>query len=628
MSVVTLDALAPYLTVLFPTRDGYIEGRALPSGAQVFIPAADPVDAVDALATFLCQHAAENCYVGIATRSRRSGTKEDCAELWSLYADLDFKRTPEPEVLERLARFPIPPRLVVRSGDGLHPYWPLRDPFLLPADQSEAEAALRRLARHFNGDPAVAETARILRVPGSLNHKYTPPRPVQLTTIDPDTRINLSELLEWLPPDPQPSGERPRTERPPSDRIPEGERNQHLYRMGRALHARGASLAAIRAALRAENEARCAPPLPVDEVDTIAAHVVEQRDREDFTGATSSTKTTDTPRTVAETWPVFYDRLAAHTQPVDLVPGLVPGLGLTVVHGQPRALKTWTLLELACALSTGTPAFGLARFAIPHPQVVWFVTDEDPELVIRDRICALLAGRDRPWPTTLHVSVQRGLRLDDRAWQQAITTYAKTHGVQLTIVDPIRSASAAVDQGPIELAPLRDYLRGFMRVTGSAVAIGHHDVKPLAGKTDDRARPQRASGGGMFSIADAPIHLERLDGDTSQSVLTPTHYKFSTAPAPALLTLTADDASRPTRAVLTGEDGCAGSSPAAVALQRQVLAYLQVHPNTSGSQLAASLHRKKADVLAVLDVLVAAGTIDFYERGRAKLWFVRGPTGS
>jgi len=260
--------------------------------------------------------------------------------------------------------------------------------------------------------------------------------------------------------------------------------------------------------------------------------------------------------------------------------------------------------------------------------VVWFVTDEDPELVIRDRICALLAGRDRPWPTTLHVSVQRGLRLDDRAWQQAITTYAKTHGVQLTIVDPIRSASAAVDQGPIELAPLRDYLRGFMRVTGSAVAIGHHDVKPLAGKTDDRARPQRASGGGMFSIADAPIHLERLDGDTSQSVLTPTHYKFSTAPAPALLTLTADDASRPTRAVLTGEDGCAGSSPAAVALQRQVLAYLQVHPNTSGSQLAASLHRKKADVLAVLDVLVAAGTIDFYERGRAKLWFVRGPTGS
>lgn len=612
--------LAPFFAVLFPTTDGFVEARALPSRARAFVPAAFPAEA---LAAFLQQHADENLYVGTATRATtENGTAGNCAELWTLYIDVDFAHVAEATARDRLARFPIPPAAIVETGGGLHSYWALRDPFVLPDEAEAAASALRRLAAHFNSDPAVAEPARVLRIPGTTNRKYQPPRAVALVALDPDRRVNLSEILAWLPADPQRPQPAPRADGLPFDQIREGTRNNHLYHVGRALHARGVAPAAIRAALRAENEARCRPPFPIAEVDAIAAHCAEQRDREDFTGA-AAPPTDAAPRTVAETWPVFYDRLAAATRPGDLVPALVPGLGLTVIHGQPRALKTWTLLELACALATATPAFGLERFAIARAAVVWFVTDEDPELVIRDRVCALLKGRERPWPTRLHVSVQRGLRLDDRGWQQAITAYAQTHAVQLTIVDPIRSASAAVDQGPIELAPLRDYLRGFMRTTGSAVAIGHHDVKPPAGKADERARPQRASGGGMFSIADAPIHLERLEGETSQTVLTPTHYKFSTAPAPALLTLTADDASRPTWVRLTGEDGCAGSTPAAVALQRKVLEHLRTHPNTSGTQLAATIHRNKRDVLGALDVLLAAGAVDFYERGQAKCWFVR-----
>ena len=92
-----------------------------------------------------------------------------------------------------------------------------------------------------------------------------------------------------------------------------------------------------------------------------------------------------------------------------------------------------------------------------------------------------------------------------------------------------------------------------MRETGSAVVLGHHDTKPIAGKPDERAKPQRASGGGIFSIADAPIHAE-LVGPGSRTILTPSHYKFSTAPDPFVIQLEADDPKRPTWVRLRGED--------------------------------------------------------------------------
>lgn len=52
--------------------------------------------------------------------------------------------------------------------------------------------------------------------------------------------------------------------------FPEGRRNDGLFRLGRSLRAKGLSSAAVLAALEAENEARCVPPLDGDEVRRIA----------------------------------------------------------------------------------------------------------------------------------------------------------------------------------------------------------------------------------------------------------------------------------------------------------------------------------------------------------------------
>lgn len=55
--------------------------------------------------------------------------------------------------------------------------------------------------------------------------------------------------------------------------IREGERNDRLFSLAGSMRRRGASKAAIEAALREENLARCAPPLPEDELRRIAASV-------------------------------------------------------------------------------------------------------------------------------------------------------------------------------------------------------------------------------------------------------------------------------------------------------------------------------------------------------------------
>lgn len=64
--------------------------------------------------------------------------------------------------------------------------------------------------------------------------------------------------------------------------IRDGQRNDTLYRLARSLKARGLTYEATLAALRAENKARCEPPLDDAEVKKIADNAYQQPDRPEF----------------------------------------------------------------------------------------------------------------------------------------------------------------------------------------------------------------------------------------------------------------------------------------------------------------------------------------------------------
>lgn len=93
---------------------------------------------------------------------------------------------------------------------------------------------------------------------------------------DPDEGVTLARAPDWLlalvVTAEKATGAVPVAAREPrAGAIAAGRRNDHLFRMGRSLRAKGLSEAVILAALLAENAARCDPPLPEGEVRASAA---------------------------------------------------------------------------------------------------------------------------------------------------------------------------------------------------------------------------------------------------------------------------------------------------------------------------------------------------------------------
>ena len=77
------------------------------------------------------------------------------------------------------------PSAIVRSGGGLHAYWISKTP-LSPAEWFPYASGLKQLllANAVKCDTGLTtDIARILRVPGTFNHKYDPPREVTLALL-------------------------------------------------------------------------------------------------------------------------------------------------------------------------------------------------------------------------------------------------------------------------------------------------------------------------------------------------------------------------------------------------------------------------------------------------------------
>lgn len=155
---------------------------------QRFFPADRP-NAVATAAFVLGQTA--DVFLGICPRVRREGTRDAIAPGWALWVDCDGHAA-----VDALQRFAPAPAIVVATGTGpnCHGYWPLADP-LAPDILEEAN---RRLADAIGADPVCAEAARVLRVPGTRNHKHDPPVAVTLEIFSGE-RLDSDELLAALP---------------------------------------------------------------------------------------------------------------------------------------------------------------------------------------------------------------------------------------------------------------------------------------------------------------------------------------------------------------------------------------------------------------------------------------------
>ena len=165
-------------------------------------------------------------YVQTALISGISGRGRACIEhavrVTAPWADVDgphrteggvFKDGPKTtrQAIAALDRLPIPPSVLVTSGTpgSVHAYWHLKtrlDDMKRAAALVEGWQRVIRTAWRRRGwvlDHA-HDLARVLRIPGTLNHKHTPPREVRLVRLRPERHAarEFERIIAKLAPPP------------------------------------------------------------------------------------------------------------------------------------------------------------------------------------------------------------------------------------------------------------------------------------------------------------------------------------------------------------------------------------------------------------------------------------------
>jgi len=209
---------------------------------------------------FITRYAAtHNLYVTVADY-RAVGQRDEANVLgvrW-LYREADDVPLP--------AHFP-PPSLVVKTSPGRkHEWWELRAPLDVPT----AKRYLTAIADTSGLTHAAVDAARVLRLPGTLNHKHS--GCLVRTLEDHADRVYdpaaFAPILAAAP-----TAQTQRRTGDDEEPILPGARRAALLALAGAMRRYGADAGTIALALHDLNERRCTPPLEVGEVDGLARDI-------------------------------------------------------------------------------------------------------------------------------------------------------------------------------------------------------------------------------------------------------------------------------------------------------------------------------------------------------------------
>ena len=410
--------------------------------------------------------------------------KTDYIRVAMLFVDMDHEFDVENLALR-------PNYIIHTSQDRGHLLYLIRDPFPIQneADMLHAQTVWAGVSRVLGGDESSRDLGHLGRVPGSLNHKSSPPFLVSLEEIDAPLRewYELEALADQAPAtQPKP----PITEE--IGPIREGGRHlamKEYIAKAKRVGFRGAELFVIANAI---NEDMLEKPLPKIEVDRLVQWASEN---------VESPATPNRPPSAIK----LADLMKLERQePQWLLPGLVPAEDLTLLGGDPGAAKTWLALDLALSLVTQKPSWG----GITPPKIVpvLYCGEDAAQSSTLDRVYKLRSTKGFhngepfyvfPSTYTFQIDNPEGLALIE-------TTIADT-GAKLVIFDMLLSYLGKTDfNSGSEMAAVLTGLKAALRRQGCAALILHHGTKAKQGGWLSRAFGGAIQiGGHMESVLEA-----------------------------------------------------------------------------------------------------------------------------
>lgn len=227
------------------------------------------------------------------------------------------------------------------------------------------------------------------------------------------------------------------------EQIPEGERTNTLVRLLCSQQAKGLSDEAIRAAVRAENEAKCSPPLTDDELEKTVFPALKRYQKGTapykarLDGSSGSFKPAKGPiiltpmNTVEEKAPEW------------LIPGYMPKNEICILAGDGGAGKTSIWCAVAAAVSSGSKSF-LEQFETMNPftgayrepgKVLFFSSEDSAEYTLKGRLRRAGAVMENILFLDIRDDHFPDIKFDSPALEGLIAANAPT----LVIFDPIQS---------------------------------------------------------------------------------------------------------------------------------------------------------------------------------------------
>lgn len=214
--------------------------------------------------------------------------------------------------------------------------------------------------------------------------------------------------------------------------IPEGQRVSTLIKLVGSQRSKGLSTEAIKAAVKAENEARCMPPLTQQELEKEVFPALKRdwRAENPYTGKKSAVFDGGKFHARKDIQSVdARELLSADLPPVIfLVDGLV-SQGLGGLSAKSKLGKSWLALQLAVALARGDKFLG---FTTKQCGVLYIDLENAPALT-QDRLRKILDGRELP-KGKLHFWHAANLMGD--GFENDLVKFLEDHpDVKLVIVD-------------------------------------------------------------------------------------------------------------------------------------------------------------------------------------------------
>jgi hypothetical protein len=193
------------------------------------------------------------------------------------------------------------------------------------------------------------------------------------------------------------------------------------------------------------------------------------------------------------------------------------------VAGEPKVYKSWFVLDIACSVATGTPAFG--RFEVPTAYPVMYFEREFNPKFLQLRLDQILKPKRQPGkiytspPGTLNIELPPRIPLYIRTREELdlgepedlefLATEVERLGIKLLILDPLLMMLGSVDEN--SGAAMRSVLQNLLRLkdrTGVSIMIVHHYAKPSA--TNPRTPGQRILGStAIHGWYESALHLSK-----------------------------------------------------------------------------------------------------------------------